>query len=207
MSQTTLDQTADPASTSKGARTRQAILAAAIARFGREGFRATSVADIARDAGVGGTVAYTYFPNKEALFLAAIDEDAAGLIRTDLEAHDGPEWRHTLLFFVAGAVDHHPLARRLLAGLEPEVTGRVLEIPALADLRRACGQRLRDDQQTGRVRTDIDTDLVGNGVVAILLSLLMSIVQVGDHSALPYADAVDAVFRAAIEPPRADTGP
>ena len=34
-----------------------------------------------------------------------------------------------------------------------------------------------------------------------------SIVQVGDHSALPYADAVDAVFRAAIEPPRADTGP
>lgn len=210
MSQTTLDQTADPASTSKGARTRQAILAAAIARFGREGFRATSVADIARDAGVGGTVAYTYSPNKEALFLAAIDEDAAGLIRTGLdhlEAHDGPEWRHTLLFFVAGAVDHHPLARRLLAGLEPEVTGRVLEIPALADLRRACGQRLRDDQQTGRVRTDIDTDLVGNGVVAILLSLLMSIVQVGDHSALPYADAVDAVFRAAIEPPRADTGP
>ena len=210
MGQTTLDQAADRASTSKGARTRQAILAAAIARFGREGFRATSVADIARDAGVGGTVAYTYFPNKEALFLAAIDEDAAGLIRTGLdhlEAHDGPEWRHTLLFFVAGAVDHHPLARRLLAGLEPEVTGRVLEIPALADLRRACGQRLRDDQQTGRVRTDIDTDLVGNGVVAILLSLLMSIVQVGDHSALPYADAVDAVFRAAIEPPRADTGP
>ena len=50
-------------------------------------------------------------------------------------------------------------------------------------------------------------NLVGNGVVAILLSLLMSIVQVGDHSALPYADAVDAVFRAAIEPPRADTGP
>jgi hypothetical protein len=44
-------------------------------------------------------------------------------------------------------------------------------------------------------------------VVAILLSLLMSIVQVGDHSALPYADAVDAVFRAAIEPPGADTGP
>lgn len=40
--------TASPAS--KGARTRQAILAAAIARFGRDGYRATSVADIARDA-------------------------------------------------------------------------------------------------------------------------------------------------------------
>jgi AcrR family transcriptional regulator len=91
MSQTTLDHTADPGSTSKGARTRQAILAAAIARFGREGFRATSVADVTRDAGVGGTVAYAYFDNKESLFLAALDEDAAGLIRTGLdhlEAHE-----------------------------------------------------------------------------------------------------------------------
>ena len=66
-----------PTAPTKGEQTRQAILDAAIARFGRDGYRATSVADIARDAGVGGTVAYAYFPNKEALFLAAIDEDAA----------------------------------------------------------------------------------------------------------------------------------
>jgi len=65
---------------SKGAQTRRAILSSAIARFGREGYRATSVADIARDAAVGGSVAYAYFPNKEALFLAAVDEDAAGVI-------------------------------------------------------------------------------------------------------------------------------
>ena len=67
-------------SLSKGAQTRAAILDAAIVRFGRDGYRATSVADIARDAGVGGTVAYAYFPNKEALFLAALDEDAANVI-------------------------------------------------------------------------------------------------------------------------------
>jgi AcrR family transcriptional regulator len=47
----------------KGAQTQRAILDAAIARFGRDGYRATSVADIARDAGVGGTVPYTYFHN------------------------------------------------------------------------------------------------------------------------------------------------
>ena len=72
---------ADQGASSKGAQTRQHILAAAIARFGRDGFRSTSVADIARDAGVGGTVAYAYFPNKEALFLAAVDEDAAACDR------------------------------------------------------------------------------------------------------------------------------
>ena len=65
---------------SKGAQTRRAILEAAIARFGRDGYRATSVADIARDASVGGTVAYAYFSNKEALFLAAVDEDVAEVI-------------------------------------------------------------------------------------------------------------------------------
>ena len=42
----------------KGELTRRAILDAAIERFGREGYRATSVADVARGAGVGGTVAY-----------------------------------------------------------------------------------------------------------------------------------------------------
>src|ERR1700730_6416138 len=70
----------------KGAQTRQAILEAAIARFGREGYRSTSVADIARDASVGGTVAYAYFPNKEALFLAAVDDDAAGVIEHGLSS-------------------------------------------------------------------------------------------------------------------------
>src|SRR6476646_2003859 len=128
----------------KGAQTRQAILDAAIARFGREGYRATSVADIARDAGVGGTVAYAYFADKEALFLAALDEDAAAVIDEGLATvfdHPGlPDWRQTLLFTLVRAVEGHPLARRLLAGLEPDVTARVLEIPALTELRKACAE-------------------------------------------------------------------
>src|SRR6185503_7405659 len=131
----------------KGEQTRTAILAAAIARFGRDGYRATSVADIARDAGVGGTVAYAYFPNKEALFLAALDEDAAAVVHEGMSSVlEGPavgaeDWRQMLLFTLVEAVDRHPLARRLLAGLEPDVTDRVLEIPALTELRKACTER------------------------------------------------------------------
>ena len=87
-------------SITKGEQTRRSILDAAIARFGREGFRATSVADIARDASVGGTVAYAYFPNKEALFLAALDEDAAAVIDQGvagvLDAPDARRWREEL---------------------------------------------------------------------------------------------------------------
>src|SRR3954454_16344166 len=126
----------------KGAQTRQAILDAAITRFGREGYRATAVADIARDAGIGGTVAYAYFPNKEALFLAAIDEDAAAVIHEGLsnlqDSKQIVDWRQTLIFTLVNAVQGHPLAKRVLAGLEPGITERVLEIPALAELRKAC---------------------------------------------------------------------
>jgi AcrR family transcriptional regulator len=187
----------------KGAQTRQAILDAAIARFGREGYRATSVADIARDAGAGGTVAYAYFADKEALFLAALDEDAAAVIHEGLssvfESTDRPDWRQTLLFTLVGAVDRHPLARRLLAGLEPDVTDRVLEIPALNELRKACGERLRAEQLAGTVRHDIDPVAIGSGIVAIMLSLLMSVVQLGTEAASPYTADVAAVFDAALD--------
>ncbi len=195
--------------TGKGAQTRRAILAAAVDRFGRDGFRATSVADIARDAGVGGTVAYAYFPNKHALFMAALDEDAAAVMEEglyslfpDAGAH---EWRTTLIYTLVEAVQRHPLARRVLAGLEPDATDRVLDLPALAELRKALSQRLREDQLAGRVRADIDPDAIGNGSVAIILSLLMSVLQFGTAGAEVYGDDVLAVFQAAIDPPPRDT--
>jgi AcrR family transcriptional regulator len=189
----------------KGELTRQAILGAAITRFGRDGYRSTSVADIARDAGVGGSVAYAYFPNKEALFLAALDEDSAAIIHeglTSIMADPGiADWRQTLIFTLMDAVDLHPLARRVLGGLEPEVTERVLEIPALEELRKACAERIRAEQLSGAVRNDIDALVIGNGVVAIMLSLLMSVVQVGRSTALVYGADVAAVFEAALSPP------
>ena len=189
---------------SKGAQTRRAVLDAAIARFGLQGYRATSVADIARDAGVGGTVAYAYFPNKQALFLAAIDEDAAAVITEGLWQVTGdtglPGWRQVLLTSLVGAVQRHPLARRVLAGREPEVTDRVLEIPALAELRRACAERLRQEQLAGTVRHDLDPAVIGNGLVTLTLSLLMSVVQLGTAVAAAYADDVVAVLEAALDP-------
>ena len=199
------EATPDPKPT-KGEQTRSMILEAAIARFGRDGYRATSVADIARDASVGGTVAYAYFPNKEALFLAAVDEDAAGVINEgmssilEVPAAGADDWRQLLLVTLVDAVERHPLARRLLAGLEPDVTDRVLEIPALTELRKACTERLRTEQLAGTVRNDIDPAVIGNGVVAVMLSLLMSVVQLGRAAAAPYSMDVAAVFEAALRP-------
>lgn len=190
----------------KGAQTRQTILRAAITRFARDGFRATSVADVAREAGVSGTLVYAYFPNKEALFLAAIDEDAAGLIQIAVDhlhefiEHDD-SWRATLIVTLVQAIEGHPLARRILAGLEPEVTVRVLEIPALEELRKLIADRIRTEQLDGRARQDIDPVVVANGLVSIHLSLLMSVTQLGADSIATYAPGVISVMEAALLPP------
>ena len=87
----------------------------------------------------------------------------------------------------------------MLAGLEPDVTERVLEIPALTELRKACAERLRAEQLAGTVRPDIDPVAIGNGIVAIMLSLLMSVVQLGPEAAGPYSADVAAVFEAALD--------
>lgn len=190
----------DPAS--KSAQTRRALLDAAITRFGRDGYRSTSVADIARDAEVGGTIAYAYFTNKEGLFLAALDEDTAGVIDEAIDvAAQGPgtpEWGEELLPTLLAAVEAHPLARRVLAGLEPHVTDRMLEIPALTELRKEIAERLRAGQLEGTVRLDIDPDRTANGTLIIVLSLLMSMLQFGTEASERHRDDVLSVLEAAI---------
>ncbi len=190
----------------KGAQTRDAILRAAVNRFSRDGFRATSVADIAREAGVSGTLAFNYFPNKEALFLAAVDEDSAGLINIAVDHLSEfiveKDWRAALLLALVDALDAHPLARRLLAGLEPDVTVRVLEIPALEELRKVVGERLSAEQMSGAIRSDIDPFEHANGLVSIFLSLLMSVTQLGRDTIGSYAGGVMAVIESALLPPK-----
>src|SRR5438045_9732866 len=163
------------AGTTKGERTRQALLEAAIARFGRDGYRRTSLAEITRDARLSGTAAYVYFPNKEALFIAAVDEDAAAVIEEGLSSLSDvnvEHWRATLIFTLLAAVERHPLARRVLSGLEPDFTVRLLGIPALEQLRKESADRIRSQQLAGEVRGDVDAQQMANGLTLIVLSLL-----------------------------------
>lgn len=60
-----------------------------------------------------------------------------------------------LLDTVLAIVERYPLARRLLAGLEPDVTERVLETESFAVLRRAVAELLAEGQEAGSVRPDL----------------------------------------------------
>ena len=125
------------------------------------------MADVCRDAGLSTTASYPYFANKEALFVAAVDEDVAGLINdaVSLGGHDTePEhWGRTMMRGLVDAMDEHPLARRIVSGLEPEFTMRLLDIPALAELRKTVTELIRVQQAAGLVRRDIAPEQTANG--------------------------------------------
>ena len=97
--------------------------------------------------------------------------------------------------FVPVGLDHD--AQLVQHRLDVGLGGRL--IPALAEFRKATAERIQAGQLAGTVRTDIDPVTIGNGIVSILLSLLMSVVQVGGDVALAYRADVAAVFEAALD--------
>ncbi|MFZ0666384.1 MAG: TetR/AcrR family transcriptional regulator [Acidimicrobiales bacterium] len=195
----------DQQATTKSERTRRAILQAAIVRFAREGYRSTSLSAISRDAGLSPTAIYPYFANKEALFIAAVDEDAAGEIEDGLAGVRTEDvigdWLRLMLGFV-DALGDHPLARRVLAGLEPEFTVRLIGIPALDQLRKGLADGLESLQLRETLRADLDPTAMASGLTTIWLSLLMSLVQTGTSPIDLLGQDVVAVFEAALSPAR-----
>jgi AcrR family transcriptional regulator len=188
----------------KGERTRQRLLEIAVQRFAVDGFRRTSVSDIAREAGLTPAAAYAYFAGKEGLFQAAVDTDAGALIEAARSAAaDGASAREQLFLFVGELrerVDDHPLARRVLSGLEPEVAARLLTIPSLVALTAALADELTEAQAASDIRADVDPAEVAVGLETIVLALLMAELQTGLTVEPERQAGVLAVMDAALRP-------
>jgi AcrR family transcriptional regulator len=188
----------------KGERTRQRLLDIAVQRFAADGFRRTSVSDIAREAGLTPAAAYAYFAGKEGLFQAAVDTDAGALIEAARSAAaEGASAREQLFLFVGELrerVDDHPLARRVLSGLEPEVAARLLTIPSLVALTAALADELAEAQTASDIRPDVDPAEVAVGLETIVLALLMAELQTGLTVEPERQAGVLAVMDAALRP-------
>jgi AcrR family transcriptional regulator len=188
----------------KGERTRARLLEIAVRRFAADGYRRTSVSDIAREAGLTPAAAYAYFAGKDALFKAAVDADAAALIDKARAALPDAPIRERFGVLVASLVEHldeHPLARRVLAGQEPEVVGRLLDIPALKAIVADNAEQLAAAQQHGEVRRDVDPALLSEGLESIVLALLMAYLQAGVEPESRRAVAAFMVLDTALKPP------
>src|SRR5262245_16306008 len=69
---------------------RERIVTAARRRFESYGYRRTSIAEIARDAGIAVGTVYRYFAGKEAVFLAVVEDLNEKWLAESRRALDGP---------------------------------------------------------------------------------------------------------------------
>jgi AcrR family transcriptional regulator len=107
------------------------LIEAGLAEFGARGFAAARMEDVARRAGVAKGTVFRYFPNKEALFEAAVTSRVApvfGGALAALEAHDGPTMP-LLRMLVTRA--HQQLAESDLTVLMRVIIGEGHRFPAI----------------------------------------------------------------------------
>lgn len=196
---------------SKGERTRQLLIELAIEQFGANGYRATSVSEITRAAGLTQAACYAYFANKEALFREAVNADAASLIAYARERTDDTPVRQLLpafLVHLATVLDQHPLVKRVLSGQEPEGMAQLTGLSALGASEGGLAERIAAGQEAGEVRRDIDPRVMATGAQTITLALLMSMTRtegsgageggrVADDVIVGVVTALDAMLRPA----------
>jgi AcrR family transcriptional regulator len=192
--------------TTKGVRTRQAILEVATAHFASAGRRGTTVPTIAREMGLTPSAVYTYFPTKQALFEEAVDADAAGLIADALPdilagSFDG-DFAAVFLRLLA-SLPAHPLARRVLSGEEGTGVERLVQLPSEKRLHGGLTRALAQGQIEGTVRSDIEPQVLAIGLETIVVALIIAVLQTG--GGLPDSTTsagVLAVLDAALRRPR-----
>lgn len=176
------DEPAEPPSAeeaSKGERTRRALLSVAIGHFAERGYQKASVTDIAKALKLSPAAVYRYFPDKEALYLAAVDADAEGLIQLTRVALakvvPGENIADLLLRIgndLLGSLDRHPLVAMVLAGAEPELLTSFVELPALAELRTSLEELFTLGQETGALARRVAPRTLAVAFESIVVSQL-----------------------------------
>jgi TetR/AcrR family fatty acid metabolism transcriptional regulator len=177
-----------------GAEKRRLIVDTAIKVFAEKGYHGTRISDIAKDAEIAYGLVYHYFKNKEEIldtiflerwgeFISAIRAIAAdgrgvedkllSIAAVILSAHrTRPEWVKVLIFEI----------QRTQRFADPERT------EVVGELFRVIADILREGQERGELRADLDPDLacyifVG-GLDIVVTSRVLELIKVeGDEGA------------------------
>jgi AcrR family transcriptional regulator len=162
--------------TDRGKQTREAILTAAVRLFAEHGYRGTSLASIAAAVDLTQQGVLHYFPSKEALLLALLEEkyhEDGRLLSASLEhEHEGLD----LLAALQSLVEHNtvvPERVRLFSALITESVSS--EHPAhtyFVDRYRKVRERLLRSlqlgQRSGQIRADVDLEQLVPLLVAVM---------------------------------------
>ncbi|MFW0786504.1 TetR/AcrR family transcriptional regulator [Gordonia sp. CPCC 206044] len=170
--------------------TARKIVTAARITFVERGFADTTMQDIADAAGVGVATVYRRFGHRKTLVRHAIMDESmrmATLMSEIAEQVDGPE---ELLVETFGAFVHEASAPKLLTrnlrrSDEVAELSAFLSDTAIVGLGRGLvSSGLRVWQDRGRLPTHLDTDVVAE----ILVRMVLSLIESPDDSTIPIGD-------------------
>jgi AcrR family transcriptional regulator len=108
--------------TVQGTETRDRLYATAMRLITRRGYEATTLREIAREAGVSVGLLYRYFPSKQAVILAFYDELSADFARQAAGMPPG-RWRDRFIFALTTSLRVLEAHRIALQALAPVLVG------------------------------------------------------------------------------------
>jgi AcrR family transcriptional regulator len=152
--------------TPRGERSKETILAAALPLFARQGYRGASLASIASAAGLTQPGLLHHFPSKEELLLGLLDwrDHDDGKRLSGLRDGDGLGYLERLEDLVA----HNTTAPELVAlfttlvgeGTSPEHPAHDYFVERYRRIRARALRTLREGQQAGEIREDVDLETI-----------------------------------------------
>jgi AcrR family transcriptional regulator len=154
----------------------------------RNGFHASSMQDVLREAGLSAGGVYRYFPSKAAIVAAIAEETVGDVIRVIEEvtgAEPVPPVEETMAR-VLSAVDAHT-GPQGNARIAMQVWAEALREPALADLVQVTYGRIRASfvelarrsREAGRLPADADPEQVGTVLFSMVPGYILQRLLVG----------------------------
>jgi AcrR family transcriptional regulator len=187
------------------------ILSAAARRFARDGFHATSMADIISESGLSAGAVYRYFRSKEELIAAAAETalSTADELFDRLLAHGAtPSPDEAVAMMVQGIVGR--VAHDQATGVDltriavqgwaealrsPDLRARVDD--AYRRLRGHCAEVARRWQAAGNLPADARPEQVGAAMLALVQGFLLQRLLLADTTTRGYLAGVRALLESA----------
>ena len=191
---------------SKGERTRERLLKAAVERFGHQGFRGTSVSQLSRDAGLTPAAAYAYFEDKETFWSAAINTDLDAL-RAEVVQSIVHSQRPIVdyMFALVDGLQRHPLARRVMVEGSPHDLQLVLSHELFAATTRLVAVGLAARQVEGTLSPSANPEELAMALETVSFALVLAVVRAGMTEVVERVDSVVRMMEAAMGGPPTPT--
>ncbi|HEY3799984.1 MAG TPA: TetR/AcrR family transcriptional regulator [Caulobacteraceae bacterium] len=186
---------------------RQQILAAALRCFSRDGFHATTTADIVRESGVSQGTLYLYFANKDDIIVALADDRHQGeaMLTALAQSEENPvEGLAMLLQYYGQALADDARSDQRRVGIQgwaealrnPTIHESVTE--GLTSVRFAIEELIQRGQATGRIRTDMIPEAAARLMIAVFHGMTLQ-VSWGEHfAAEPVGHALEEMVRGVL---------